>query len=101
MGIKFETCGNGLPEPVKLEAWFPVDETKNGFSVSKRRLYARHFFAVFPDLTGQRMDRLSPKKLKGIELEVEVVTVTKDSDRNPIPKALQYSKIKRIIGRKK
>lgn len=101
LGIQFETYGDGIPTLVKLEAWFPVNATKNGFSASKRSKYARQFFAVFPDLTGQRMDRLSPKKLKGIELEVEVVTVCEDSEHNPIPKALQYSKIKRIIGRKK
>ncbi len=101
LGIKFETYGNGIPILVQLEAWFPVNATKNGFSASKRSKYARQFFSVFPDLTGQRMDRLSPKKLKGIELEVEVATVCEDSEHNPIPKALQYSKIKRIIGRKK
>ena len=99
LGIQFETYGEGISTFVKLEAWFPVSETKNGFSVSKRSNYARQFFTVFPDLAGKRMDRLSPKRLKGIELEVKVVTVTKDSKRNPIPKSLQYSKINRILGR--
>jgi hypothetical protein len=99
--IKFEVSGNGIIEHVSLEAWFPAIETKYGFSFSKRSKYAHQFFSVFPDSTETRMDRLSPKKFKGLNLEVEVETVVEDSDHNPKPKALYYSKVGRIIGRKK
>ena len=99
--IKFEVSGNGILGVVILEAWFPVNETKDGFSVSKRSKYAHQFYSVFPDSTEIRMSRLLPNKFKGIDLEVEVTTVTKDSDHQSKPKALHYSKVKRIIGRKK
>ena len=33
--IHCEVSDNGLPKLVELEAWFKVNETKNGFSVSK------------------------------------------------------------------
>ena len=99
--IEFEVSGNGLSRAVTLEAWFQVQETKTGFSVSKRSKYAHQFFSVFPDSTETRMDRLYPKNFKGLNLELEVRTVANDSSHRPKHKALQYSVVERIIGRKK
>ena len=52
---------------------------------------------LFPDLAKGRTDRISPRRLKGKAILVEVVTVKTKWDKSERKKHTQYSKIKRLI----
>lgn len=67
------------------------------FRASAQGEYYEQMCELFPSLIGGRSDRISPRRLKGLEVIGKVVTVTTKWNGKQRKEHTQYSKVKELI----
>jgi hypothetical protein len=86
---------DGKPFPI-LGRFFNIKKERGRWVPPPKGHYAREWTLV-TGYVAARADRMSPRVFRGVRMLVEVVTVTTDASANPLPKGMEYSKVKRII----
>ena len=83
----------------RLRGWYNIEpnesETliKAGWKSDLLRMYQEVF-----DTRLDRRDRIAPNKFMDKPLALEVVSIEKDSNKNPLAKVNHYSRVKKIVG---
>ena len=83
---------------VVLPAWFSVKPSKSKTTVKAgwRSDFLRMYQACF-NIKLDRKDRIPMSRFESVLLKVEVVTIGKDTQGQPLAKINQYSRVKRCI----
>ena len=90
-----EFYGTVLPKYYNVRALKGPSGLRGRFKANPKGDFARDFFQLL-GMSERRLDRLSMREMMGITFLAQVSTVKHARDR-PIPSALQYSKIERLI----
>ena len=83
---------------VVLPAWFSVKPSKSKTTVKAgwRSDFLRMYQACF-NIKLDRKDRIPMSRFESVLLKVEVVTIARDTQGQPLAKINQYSRVKRCI----
>jgi len=92
MGEWFETV---LYRTYRLESLKNPGRKNSAFRVGRRSDFVHEMALV----TNRRVDRIRPNDFEGLLLKAKVATVTEDYKQRHMPKPLQYSVIREIIGK--
>ena len=83
----------------RLRGWFNIEpsdsdaQIKAGWKSDLVRMYQECF-----NERRQRRDRMAPNKFMGKTLELMVVSIDKDSNKNPLAEINHYSRVKKILS---
>lgn len=83
----------------RLRGWYNIEPNdsdtliKAGWKSDLLRMYQEVF-----DTRLDRRDRIAPNKFMDKPLALEVVSIEKDSNKNPLAKVNHYSRVKKIVG---
>ena len=83
----------------RLRGWFNIEpndsdtQIKAGWNSDLVRMYQECFNERL-----QRRDRMAPNKFMGKTLELMVVSIDKDSNKNPLAEINHYSRVKKILS---
>ena len=83
----------------RLRGWYNIEPNesatliKAGWKSDLLRMYQEVF-----DTRLDRRDRIAPNKFMDKPLALEVVSIEKDSNKNPLAKVNHYSRVKKIVS---
>ena len=96
--MHFRIVEMGKFHGVVLPAWFTVKPSKSKTTVKAgwRSDFLRMYQSCF-NIKLDRKDRIPMSRFESVLLKVEVVTIGKDTQGQPLAKINQYSRVKRCI----
>ena len=82
---------------VRLRGWFNIEPSKSETLIKAG--WKSDFLRMYQEVMGERLerrDRMAPNNFMGKALELEVVSIGHDAQKNPLAEVNHYSRVKRI-----